>query len=223
MKRAMVILIAVLLAGIVSLNAQSITFKVGGFYPYQDSDLWDDNKENLTYDKGDMLGTYFGVEGEFFFGRYASLSLEAGRYRQDIFSEYKWYSYDDGTPIYQDFFLRMTFLEAGIKLYPLTWRDQFSFFIGGGVGLYAWKYYQGGEFVDYYDDTIFEGEAYSNRLAVGFNAKAGFIYRFSRYAGITFETRYTYVKDELGDLFEGFETFDLSGMTMTVGISFFMR
>ena len=88
---------------------------------------------------------------------------------------------------------------------------------------------QGGYFVDFEDYseedgyTVTEGQADTHTYTPGFNAKAGFVYRFQRSMGIAFEAKYTYLKGNLSSLFEGFEKFDLSGLTITAGLNFFLN
>jgi hypothetical protein len=218
-------LIVLLLIGMPPLNlqGQSFNLKLGGFYPAMESDLWTDNLENLAFDKQDMLGVYCGAELEMEMGRYFTLAVEGGYYSQEVFSAYRDYEHQDGSPINQDLSLRITSLEADFKLYPLGYRNVFNPYIGGGVGVYAWKYIQGGEFINFEDGTIYEGEAYTRTITPGFNAKAGFVYRFKRSLGISFEARYTYLKGELSGLFEGFNKLDLGGVTFTMGLNLFLK
>ena len=223
MKKTALVILTILAAAALSLNAQSLNLKIGSFYPTMDSDLWDINRENLVFDKADMLGVYWGAEFEFFVGRQLSLALEAGHYKKDISTMYKDVEYDDGTPIYQDFSLRITSIEADFKLYPMGHRRLFNPYIGCGIGIYVWKYYQGGEFVDFEEEVVYEGEAYTNTITPGINAKLGFVYRYRRSIGISFEARYVYLKGQLSSLFEGFEKLDLGGVTLTIGVSFFLR
>ncbi|MCP5107099.1 MAG: hypothetical protein GY950_27180 [bacterium] len=225
MKKLMIVILTILTVGFVSANldAQSLNLKIGVFKPSLESDLWEQNIYDLAFDKQDMLGTYVGAELEMFMGRNVSLALEAGHYQKEIFTIYRDYEYMDGTSIEQDFFLRVTSLEADIKLYPLGHRKTFSPYIGGGAGLYFWKYYQGGDFVDPIDETVYTGEAYTKTMTPGFNAKAGFVYRYSRSVGISFESKYTYLKGTLSSLFEGFDKLDLSGFTFTIGLNLFLR
>ncbi len=223
MKKIALVIVMMLMIGLFSLNAQSINFKIGAFAPGAASDLWDLNFENLAFDKGDMTGTYYGAELELFMGRNFSLAVEGGRYKKDVYTLYTTAEYDDGTPIYQDISLGITTLEADLKIYPLGHRKEFNPYVGGGIGLYFWRYYEGGEFVDFEEEIVYEGEAYTDRITPGFNAKAGFVYRLRRSLGVSMEAKYTVVKGELSELFEGFEKLDLGGFTFSVGIHLFLR
>ncbi len=223
MKKIALVTLSLLIVGFFSLNGQGLNLKIGAFYPNMESDLWDLNRENLAFDKADMLGVYWGAEFEIFMGRQFSFSVEAGHYKKDVFTVYRDVVYDDGTPIRQDISLRMTTMEADFKLYPLGHRRLFNPYFGCGIGLYAWKYEQSGEFVDFEEEIVYEGKAYTNTITPGFNAKLGFVYRYRRSFGISFEARYIYLKGQLSELFEGFGKLDLSSITLSIGVSLFLR
>lgn len=226
-KTAFIVLaVAVLMVGTLplSLQGQSINLKVGGFYPALESDLWAQDLNDLAFEKQDLLGVYWGAELEMEMGRYFTGSFETGYYEQDVRTVYRDWEYEDGSAINQDISLRITSVEAGFKLYPMGYRNVFNPYIGAGVGAYFWKYYQGGEFIDFDDGSIYEGEAYTTTVTPGFNARAGFVYRFKRTMGIQFEAKYTYLKGQLSGLFDpSFEKLDLSGVTFTMGVNFFLR
>jgi hypothetical protein len=96
--------------------------------------------------------------------------------------------------------------------------------VGGGVGMYFWKYEQWGDFIDFTTYEVNEDEyAESTTNSVGFNAKAGIVMRFYRNMGVALEAKYQWVKGDLGAFFEGWEKFDLSGFSYTFGINFYLR
>lgn len=206
-----------------TLNAQSINFKLGLFHPSMSSDLWDINMENLALNKQDMRASYFGVEYEHPLNRYVTFTLEGGYYDKEHNSFYKDFEYEDGTPIYQSLALRIINMEAGIKLYPLGTRRNFNPYVGVGGGVYYWKYEQYGDFIDFENDLVNDDEyADSKAYTPGFNARAGFVFRFARNWGLSFEGKYQFLKGELSSFFEGFEKFDLSGFILSAGVNFFL-
>ncbi|UCH97734.1 MAG: outer membrane beta-barrel protein [Candidatus Aminicenantes bacterium] len=222
----MMILTATMMIGVnhSALSAQSINFKIGVFHPAMDSDLWETNMDNLAFTKQDMRDAYYGIEYEHFLNRFISFALEGGVYDNEHFSFYRDYEYEDGSPIYQNLALRIISAEADFKLYPLGHRQRFCPFLGGGAGMYFWKYEQWGDFINFESGTVDEDEyAETSTYTVGFNAKAGFVARFSRNWGVLLEARYQHVKGELSSFFEGWEKLDLSGFTFSIGINFFLR
>jgi hypothetical protein len=77
------------------------------------------------------------------------------------------------------------------------------------------------DFIDFEDGTISDGYAESDKLSIGFNGRAGIVFRIRRSFGISVEARYIYLKDDLSSYFEGFEKLDMSGLTFNFGVNFF--
>ncbi|MEN8153983.1 MAG: hypothetical protein ABFR75_08155 [Acidobacteriota bacterium] len=223
MKKTFILIIILLLSGLPSLNSRSLNFKVGLFSPVLASDLWDINMENLVFQKEDMMDLWYGIEYEHFMGKNLSVTLEAGTYSQSVFSQYSEFVYDDDSPIYQNMYLSITSLDFNFKLYPLGFRRVFIPFFGGGAGIYSWKYEQWGDFIDFEYGSVNEGFADTSEYSLGFNARGGFIFRFKRYMGISFEAKYHYLKGTLSSFFEGFEKLDLSGLTFNIGLNIYFR
>ena len=209
------------------LNGQSLNLKIGLFHPSLNSDLWEVNMENLAFEKQDMLSEYYGIEYEHFFGSQISFSLEGGYYKKELYSMYKDFEYDDGSPIYQNLALKITSIEADFKFYPVSHRRKFYPFLGAGIGMYYWKYEQWGDFLIFDGNEVvdvLEGEYLeTSTYTAGFNAKGGFVFRFNRQWGISFETRYVHLKGDLSAFFQDFEKLDLGGFTFNLGVNFFLR
>ncbi|NIM12974.1 MAG: hypothetical protein GTO45_12675 [Candidatus Aminicenantes bacterium] len=228
MKKLLIITVSIVVvmmsapAGYV--HAGSFNFKIGLVQPSMESDLWEINMANLAFEKQDMQSTYFGLEFEHFFGRHLSLSIEGGYYEKEHYSMYRDFVFEDDSPIYQNLALRITSLELDFKFYPVGHRTKFYPYLGGGAGIYRWKYEQWGDFVDAQTWLVSEDEyVESSAYTPGFNGKAGFVVRFSRYLGVSFEARYLYLKGDLSAFFEGFEKLDMSGFTYSLGLNLFFR
>ena len=222
MKKTALTFLAVWL-GSMALAAQSYNLKIGLFLPSLKSDLWQINRENLAFKKSDMNNAYFAFEYEYFLNRSSSLSLELGSYNRILYSEYKDYEYDNGTPIYQNLSLRITPVEVTYRFYPVGHRRVFIPYLGVGGGVYFWRYAQWGEFIDFETGDVNEGNAVTRAATLGFSARAGFILRLQRSLGIAFEGKYQYLRGRLSDYFEGFNQLDLSGFTATIGVNVYLR
>ena len=205
------------------LLSQSINLKIGLFTPSLRSDLWQDNMQNLAFNKADMLNAYFGAEYEVFLNRFTSFSVEIGSYKKDVYTQYKDYTYQDDSPIFQNISLRITPIEANVKFYPLGHRSVFFPYFGAGAGLYAWTYQQYGEFVIFPDEYIEEGFAETKTFSFGFNGRVGLVYRFLPYMALAVEGKYQYLRGRLSGYFEGFELLDLGGITATLGVNIYFR
>lgn len=205
------------------LVSQSINLKIGLFVPGLRSDLWEDNLENLEFAKSDMMNVYYGVEYEAYLNRYTSFSLEIGSYSRSVYSYYKDYTFQNDDPIFQNISLRLTPIEANFKFYPLGHRYRVFPFFGAGAGLYAWTYQQWGNFINFEDDSIYEGFAETKTVSVGFNGRIGLVFRFYSRVALALEGKYQYLKGRLSRFFEGFELLDLGGFTANLSVNIYLR
>ena len=222
MKR-MAVWLAVLCLGSGMLFSQSVNMKLGLFAPRLESDLWAINLENLRFNRSDMINAYYAGEYEFYFSRYASFSFEIGSYSRSIYTEYRDYTFEDGSPIMQNISLRIVPIEANLKYYPMGHRYRVFPFIGVGAGVYAWTYQQWGDFVNFEDDSVNEGFAETRRFALGLNTRIGLVYRFQSRLAFALEGKYQYLRGRLNDYFEGFDQLDMGGFSANVSINVYVR
>ena len=218
----MILILAIFMVSTVGLHAQSLNLKTGLFVPFLNSDLWEINRNNLEFEKADMIDLYYGLEYEWFLSRNFSLSFEGGVYKKEKRSYYRDFEFEDGVLIPQNISLRITSLEGQLKFYPVGRRRSFYPFLSAGVGGYFWKYEQWGYFIDNFTGDVSEGYSDSSKLALGFSGRVGMIYRIGRNTGLSAEARYLYLKDDLGEYFQGFDKLDMSGISIHLGIHFFL-
>ena len=203
-----------------ALPAQQINVKLGLFTPFQASDLWEDNLNNLSFDKQDFNGMSFAVEYQQQVHNHFSFYIEGSSYTRNVFADYRDYEYEDGSLIMQNMDLSITAIETGIKINILPYRSKFSPFVGLGAGLYLWHYEQSGDFIDFNTMDIYEGLADQDAVALGFHVKWGLSLRISRGLGLIVEAKVHWAKGELGQYFEGFEPFDLGALSLLAGFQF---
>ena len=205
------------------LISQSINLKIGLFLPSLQSDLWQDNMRNLAFNKADLLNAYYSAEYEVFLNRYTSFSLEIGSYKKDVYLQYKDYTYQDDSPIFQNISLRISPIEANIKIYPLGHRNLVSPYFGAGAGLYAWTYQQWGDFINFEDDSINDGFAETKTFSFGFNGRAGLVLHIYPGMALAVEGKYQFLRGQLSGYFEGFDLLDLGGITASIGVNIYLR
>ncbi len=203
------------------LQNQSFNIKLGLFQPNMQSELWDINMENLALNEQDMQNISFALEYEQFFNRVMSFSIEGTHYSREHNSQYTEYEYEDGSPIYQSLALTINSLELNLKIYPLGHHQAFSPFLGGGIGIYYWKYEQWGDFINFLDGSVEEGYADTRTYTPAFNARAGFTFKAWRSTGLSFEVKYQFLKGSLSSLFEDFDKLDMSGWIFNFGVNLF--
>lgn len=222
MKKFLIIIILFTLVGLGSQFGKNMFFRIGIQNVDMKSDLWEINMQNLALNKTDMQGVSYGLGYEFFINRFMAIDIEAGTYKKVRNTMYRDFTYDDDTPINQNLSLSVNSIELNLNLLPIGYRKSFYPYIGVGGGVYIWTFEQWGEFIDFTDDSVYQGFAESRRISFGANAKAGLMVRVGRDLGFSIEGKYRYLKGALGSEFEGFDKLDLNGWTFSFGIHYFL-
>jgi hypothetical protein len=111
-------------------------------------------------------------------------------------------------------------LSRGRGISDLAWLPaRTTPYVGGGGGLAFYRLQQYGDFVSQDDYSIFTDQWESNgRAAIG-HVFAGMDHWFSPRVGLNIEGRYTLGSASPGDDFASFESVDLSGLQMGVGLA----
>jgi hypothetical protein len=138
---------------------QSINFYVGGFAPKDfdsraDDDVLSNNLSIFAFELEDFNGPTVGGEWLVALGRNLEGGLGVGFYSQTVPSVYADLVDEDGFEIEQDFKLRVVPFSATIRFLPLGREAPVQPYIGAGVGVFAWRYSEAGDFVDENDDII---------------------------------------------------------------------
>ena len=178
---AMASLISVLLPAIA--NAQvvrvnrgdarnAIGFNVGYFsLRGEDSRDADDvllaDLNDLAFQVKDFNNVTFGGEWLFAVGEYFEGGVGLGYYQETVPSVYRDFEDSDGTQIAQDLKLRIVPITGTVRFLPMGRRGPVEPYVGGGIGIFNWRYSEIGEFVDFSDGTIFRARFVADGNAVG--------------------------------------------------------
>jgi hypothetical protein len=155
---------------------QSINLHLGGFVPSGLSGRSADDalvnnllngEYSLDFDIKDFAG--FSIGGEWLFGLHPRVEagLGIGYYSRSVDSVYAEFIEDNGTEIEQDLRLRVAPFTATIRFLPVGREAAIQPYIGGGVGVFGWRYSEIGEFVDSFDDSVFQGRFIESGAAAG--------------------------------------------------------
>jgi hypothetical protein len=210
---------------------QAVTFYLGGFTPRA---LDARPNDDVLVQNGYFLSTFDQIRGididEFNavtiggewlvgLGRYAEAGLGIGFYQQSVPTLYTDLVNIDGTEIVQTLKLRIVPFNATIRFLPLGSDSAVQPYIGGGVGVYSWRYSETGQFVDFQND-IFMGNFVGSGAAVGPTILGGVRAPVGSVA-LGFEIRYQSAEGELPDD-QGFAgtTIDLGGFNYLFVTSF---
>jgi hypothetical protein len=154
---------------------QSVNFFIGGFNPRSlDARASDDvlvnnlslGENSLDFNIKDFNGVTVGGEWLVGLGDWFDAGLGLGYYQRTAPSVYLTQINMDGSEIAQDLKLRIVPFTATVRFLPLGHRAPIQPYVGGGVGIFAWRYSETGQFVDPSDHTIFTG----NFVGSGTNA-----------------------------------------------------
>jgi len=227
-------------------RADLVTFKVGYFIPRAESDLWQTELENMSFTKSNFQDTNFGFTYEYFLSRQLSLAITIDGYSKNkvgVYEGYVGYQDYDGDWAYPDEFIgefspshnfnvSITPLQVSLKIAPLGRGERIIPFIGGGVGIYLWNVRLQGDLIDFSDpwwDTANEVTIYpiyptdareESKISFGYQVMAGLMVPIANRISLEGEFKLNKAEGNLTEAFEGFEPFDLSGYTITIGLNY---
>jgi outer membrane protein W len=216
MFAAAILVTAVIAASAVPAFAQqSITFQLGAFLPRaEDSrpagDVLVVNRQYLVFDVSDFNSVTTGGEWAVGLGEYFEAGVGVGYYQRTVPTIYDAWVNDDGSEIEQDLKLRIVPITAIARILPLGNKRAFQPYVGGGLGIYAWRYSETGEFVDFSDYSIYRANYVASGTTVGPVAVFGARGRLSRSFTLGVEVRLQWGQADLSQDFLG-DKIDLGG------------
>ncbi|MFQ6037205.1 MAG: hypothetical protein ACE5LV_01165 [Candidatus Aminicenantales bacterium] len=244
MKKTIILLSAIFLMVPGLVFSDIVTFKVGYFIPRAQSDLWQDELDNMDFTKSGFQDSNFGFGYEYFLSRELSFVLNVEGYTRNktgLYRDYAGIMADDGylyaflnepgDAIVHTFSVSITPIQASVKLTPLGRRHKIIPYIGGGVGLYVWAVRLSGDMVDFSQPVEFTDGTIGypvyltdareeNKFKVGFHGFGGLMIPVANRISFEAEFKVNMASGELTDAFEGFEPFDLSGYQISLGLNY---
>jgi hypothetical protein len=209
---------------------QSISLNFGGFSPRgldarSDDDVLVSNlfngNDSLDFDVKDFNGATVGLEWLAALGPNVEAGLGIGVYRRTVPTVYAFLVEDDFSEIEQDLRLRIVPFTATLRFLPFGRETAVQPYIGAGVGAFAWRYSEVGEFVDPFDGQIFQDRFIASGSSVGPLILGGLRFPAGPWT-IGGEVRYQNAEGELPeDDFLG-PTIDLGGFNylLTLNLNF---
>jgi hypothetical protein len=155
-----VLFVSGLVAPATSDAQQAVNIYVGRFVPKAadsrtDNDVLVGNLDFLSFKIGDFSGATIGGEWLFGLGERLDAGVGLGIYSKSVPSVYRDLTHSNGDEIEQDLKLRVVPFTATVRFLPLGRGAAIQPYIGGGVGVFGWRYSETGEFVDVNDSGIF--------------------------------------------------------------------
>ncbi len=200
---------------------QSVTLTLGYFAVRgEDARISDDVLvENLetrlfTFRLGDFNNVSAGGEWLIGLGEYVEAGVGLGFYRRTVASTYKDFVDVDGSEIEQDLKLRVIPFTTTIRFLPFGRSAALQPYVGAGLGIYAWRYSEVGDFIDFSDFAVFREQFVAEGNDVGAVVLGGVRVPFGSRFAVGGELRYQTVQGTVG-VENGFleERIDLGGLT----------
>ncbi len=147
---------------------------------------------------GDFTDVTAGGEWLFGLGERFEAGVGLGIYSESVPSRYRDLTHSNGDEIRQDLKLRVVPFTATVRFLPLGRVAAIQPYIGAGVGVFAWRYSETGEFVDFTDSSIFR-DSFSGSGADSWAGGDGRRRLPDRAMVVGFEIRYQSAQGELPD------------------------
>jgi hypothetical protein len=207
-----------------------LTVRAGPMVPRAQSDIFDFLTTELTLERGDFLAPAFSAELALLAHRHLDVAVGFGWATSSSSSEYADFLGDDGLPIQQTTWLRMTPVTLSLRVLPLARGRALSElawlparttpYMGGGGGVTWYRLRQEGEFIQAVTNAIIVDEYVSSGQGLTAHALAGVDHWITSRIGANIEGRYTWGSAGLEGSFRTYDSLDLTGFQVGLGISF---
>jgi hypothetical protein len=209
----------------------AFALRIGYDRPLTGSDVYREGFERLTLSKNDFGTMHLGADLSFPVSRQLAIVLGSTYAGSSAKSRFREYLDNNDLPIEQTTSLKRVTLTGGLKAYlappgrsigRFAWvPNRFAPYVGAGGGALWSRYQQNGDFIDFdtQDLNVFSADFKSDHWAPEAHALVGTDISLSPSFALTTEARYTWARAPLGDQFQGFDRIDLSGVSVTAGLS----
>lgn len=151
---------------------QAVDFYVGAFQPHRldargTNDVLFQNGNYLDFNLRDFDSVTGGGDYLIALGDYFDVAGGVGIYSKSVPAVYTNFVNSDGSEIVTDLKLRIVPITATVRWLPFGHHAPIVPYVGGGVGVFAWRYSEAGQFVDFTDNSIFQNAYVASGAAVG--------------------------------------------------------
>jgi hypothetical protein len=180
------------------------------------------NRDFLTFDIKDFNSGTIGGEWLIPIGQFLEGGAGVSFSRRTVPSVYTNYVARDLTEVQQELRLRIIPVAFTIRALPLGQTSPVQPYFGAGLGVFAWRYSESGEFIDF---NTPDRATFNHTYVASGNATGPVVLGGIRFAGETMsaggEIRYQKAEGDVGSDFAG-RKIDLGGWTYqaTIGVRF---
>jgi hypothetical protein len=227
----LIAVLAALAAPAAAFAQQSVNFFIGGFTPRSldarggDDVLFQDSAILATFDRssginvGDFNGVTVGGEWLVGLGDYFEGGLGIGYYSKTVPTSYAAFTDQSGNEIQQDLRLRIVPFSATVRVLPFGRHAAIVPYVGAGVGVFAYRYSETGQFVDFTDNSIYQANFVGSGTATGPVVLGGVRFPIGDWA-LGGEIRYQSAKGNLNTQDFLAPKIDLGGFNYLVTVGF---
>lgn len=203
----------------------------GGFaQPTANSDVFMFVTDQLTLDRSDFGSPTFGTSLGFRLSERNELMFDITYARVTQSSEFRDWVDQNDLPIQQKTSLRRIPITVGLRHYltsPGRAIGQFAWiparralYVAAGVGMMEYKFHQSGDFIDFNTLNVFHDEFASQGWTSTMHAAVGLDMTLGNFTMLNLEARYVWAHGSMGADWVGFNRMDLSGPSVTAGLTF---
>ena len=187
---------------------QMLSFSAGGFVvngedARVDGDVLVANRDLFGFDIKDFNSGSIGVEWLLPFGEFFEGGVGAAFTSRTVPSVYTDFVNRDGSEIEQDIKLRVAPVTVTLRAVPFGRSRPVQLYVGGGVGFFAYRYSEVGDFVDFTDRSVFHDQFVSTGTQVGGVGLVGVRFPIGDALSVGGEVRYQHARASLPDDFLG--------------------
>jgi hypothetical protein len=208
----------------------TVTVRGGFARPSESSDLYAFVRDELTIARGDFGGSSWSLDAALFVQPQLAVQFGIGISSATTPSVYRHWVDTNDREIEQTSSLRRLPLSAGLRYYlappgrsisRLAWVPaRVAPYVAAGGGLTWYGFRQSGDFVDFQTNDVFNTVLNSSAWAPSAFGALGADYALGARVGLVGEARYDWASARLSSDFAGFNRIDLSGLAVTVGLSY---
>jgi hypothetical protein len=151
---AAILTVSLLSADTASAQQQSFNFSLGYFAvrgedARVEGDALVENRSIYLFDFNDFNSASLGAEYLVDIGEYLEAGAGIGFTSRGVDTIYEDFERPDGSEIEQQLKLRIVPMSATVRVLPMGRGGAFQPYVGGGIGIYNWRYSETGDFIDF--------------------------------------------------------------------------
>ena len=199
----------------------SFRLSLGSFAPAGDSTYWREKERDFLGSTSGFDDLTLSLEYTYFVSPRFGLLVSFGGWEGKQTQSYRDFVDLDGSEIAHLTTVQEAWLDFGVIFHFLSRRAAVMPYIGAGGSFILWELSEEGHFLDFRqaEPSIFSDAFFSDGDAIGFMLLAGVEIPIADQVTLFVEGRWRSADDELGSDFAGFGSLDLSGRSLSGGVS----